>query len=468
MVDYREILGLQSLGHNITQIAGLLHSSRNTVRNEIKEKIVQRTIRFKVDYPAIMDNVIAGVGCEVNSYRKLLMDNKESICSILSGPISRAVEESDQILGGKRQEDDETQKKKEELLKNRPHNIRSLKCALQDFKRVYTLLEKNIANREKWLFAYLAYVMSFRAGLLTEDGTLFSEEKIALLYPGFYSSGCITAGIKQWVRCGEWNKDAINSELDYVIERNKALTSADKVRMYELLYLEESDFREGFPVVLENAYAGKLSLDDYVNLIRNCAYGRKYGIEFPYIDWPKIYDGIKEKERTLIQAGVRQPHFRVTIRSDNSCFLPEEWKAYEMIDRFLDGNVLIYEKNRKMYLDLIRTNPLAVFIQMKNEIIDRFDVEMAEATFDGFIQSANKDKADCIGGFKGMLRSVTDIQEDRLEDIYSGLQTLKNLLEQYIEKCQKDLLQIAAVHTTELLKVVSELLRNKDKVSKLY
>lgn len=93
---------------------------------------------------------------------------------------------------------------------------------------------------------------------------------------------------------------------------------------------------------------------------------------------------------------------------------------------------------------------------------------MAEATFDGFIQSANKDKADCIGGFKGMLRSVTDIQEDRLEDIYSGLQTLKNLLEQYIEKCQKDLLQIAAVHTTELLKVVSELLRNKDKVSKLY
>ena len=32
MVDYREILRLRSLGHNITQIAGSLHSSRNTVR----------------------------------------------------------------------------------------------------------------------------------------------------------------------------------------------------------------------------------------------------------------------------------------------------------------------------------------------------------------------------------------------------------------------------------------------------
>ena len=32
MVDYREILRLQSLGHNITQIAGSLHNSPNTLK----------------------------------------------------------------------------------------------------------------------------------------------------------------------------------------------------------------------------------------------------------------------------------------------------------------------------------------------------------------------------------------------------------------------------------------------------
>lgn len=32
MVDYHEILRLQSLGHNITQIAGLLQSSHDIVR----------------------------------------------------------------------------------------------------------------------------------------------------------------------------------------------------------------------------------------------------------------------------------------------------------------------------------------------------------------------------------------------------------------------------------------------------
>ena len=45
MADYREILRLQSLGHNITQIAGSLHSSRNTVR-EVERLADEKGIRW--------------------------------------------------------------------------------------------------------------------------------------------------------------------------------------------------------------------------------------------------------------------------------------------------------------------------------------------------------------------------------------------------------------------------------------
>lgn len=45
MVDYREILRLQSLGYNITQIAGSLHSSRNTVR-EVERLADEKGIRW--------------------------------------------------------------------------------------------------------------------------------------------------------------------------------------------------------------------------------------------------------------------------------------------------------------------------------------------------------------------------------------------------------------------------------------
>ena len=48
MVDYREILRLQSLGHNITQIAGALHSSHNTVR-EVERLADEKGIRWPLE-----------------------------------------------------------------------------------------------------------------------------------------------------------------------------------------------------------------------------------------------------------------------------------------------------------------------------------------------------------------------------------------------------------------------------------
>lgn len=45
MVDYREILRLQSLGNNITQIAEALHSSRNTIR-DVEKLASERNIRW--------------------------------------------------------------------------------------------------------------------------------------------------------------------------------------------------------------------------------------------------------------------------------------------------------------------------------------------------------------------------------------------------------------------------------------
>ncbi len=45
MVNYREILRLQSLGHNITQIAGAIHSSRHTVR-DVQKLAEEKGIRW--------------------------------------------------------------------------------------------------------------------------------------------------------------------------------------------------------------------------------------------------------------------------------------------------------------------------------------------------------------------------------------------------------------------------------------
>ena len=118
-------------------------------------------------------------------------------------------------------------------------------------------------------------------------GKLFSDEKVSILYPGFYDDKFITGGIKQWIRHGEWAKDTLDAEFDYIINRDKAITPEEKVRMNRLLDLDEVDIRDGYPILLEEAYTGTLELNDYVNLLYNSCWARKYNIQLPDIKWGK-------------------------------------------------------------------------------------------------------------------------------------------------------------------------------------
>ena len=47
--------------------------------------------------------------------------------------------------------------------------------------------------------------------------------------------------------------------------------------------------------LLEEAYTGTLELNDYVNLLYNSGWARKYNIQLPGIKWEKISDGIHKR-----------------------------------------------------------------------------------------------------------------------------------------------------------------------------
>lgn len=128
-------------------------------------------------------------------------------------------------------------------------------------------------------------------------GTLFSDEKVSILYPGFYDDKFITGGIKQWIWHGEWAKDTLDAEFDYVINRDKAITPEEKVRMNRLLDLDEVDIRDGYPILLEEAYTGTLELNDYVNLLYNSCWARKYNIQLPTLSGKKFAMGFISRLR---------------------------------------------------------------------------------------------------------------------------------------------------------------------------
>ena len=441
--------------------------------NEIKEKIIQRTIHYSSDYSAVVSSVIENMvhkNCDAVSetYKSFLKNNKKGISAIFSGKSVDGIS-LDQLISEKyseklRKEFVNEKERIEKLLKHRPHNIRSLKYAIQDFGRIYCLLdEKQINNKEKWLFTYLSYVLCFRAGLIPENepyGTLFSNESVPILYPGFYNDKYITKGMVHWVRKGEWNQDTIDAELDYVLHRDKAIEPEEKVRMNELLDLDETDIRDGYPILLKKAYIGEIELNDYVNLLNNRYLARKYNIKLPEIEWNKIHEGIQKKFEKMVQSGEEPPHFHRVIDEDNKeYFLTEEWDVYKIINKLLSKNTLMFERNKNLYVTLIKKKPLDALIKTQNEKFDIFDVEMAKATAEGFKKASNEDKSSFIEYFKSKWQSNILYMEDyKISE--KGFQTLRSLLMEFENECKKKSMYISKIHVNEFLKLIDNLIDN--------
>ena len=439
---------------------------------EIKEKIIQRTVRYMPDFPSIVTAVINDIADDNPKYKKFLFEQKEEIITIFSGKTADGMSLDEMIsrdVSKKSTDDIEGESEKiADLLRRRPHNIRSLKCALKDFKRVlHQLEEKKIDHKEQWLFSFVTYVLSFRAELVSESdryGRLFSHKKVSTLYPGFFDARYITDGIEHWICYGEWDKETINSELEYILERDRAITPEEKVRTYRLLEIDEQDLQVGYPLFLEKAYNGEISLDDYVHFLWNRCWGREYEIPLPDVEWLKIYNGIEKKINELISKGEEQPRHRSIIGEKNkSYFLPEEWTAYEKIRDFLDNKILIFEKNRKEYMDVISSASDNVFIQIRDKCYDRFDEEMAEATAKGFESASNIVKNQFVNSFKDMWQVKIWSQDYRIEAVENGFPKLKEELQRLLEMYSQKNMAISMTHTKRFLSVVSELCVEQEK-----
>ena len=69
------------------------------------------------------------------------------------------------------------------------------------------------------------------------------------------------------------------------------------MRMNRLLDLDEVDIRDGYPILLEEAYTGTLELNDYVNLLYNSCWARKYNIQLPTLSGKKFAMGFISRLR---------------------------------------------------------------------------------------------------------------------------------------------------------------------------
>lgn len=135
---------------------------------EIKEKIVQRTVQYKPDYEGIVHNVIRELKYQDKEYQGFIEKHERELLELFAPNMGvRSTGENVQL-----------------------HNIRSLKCAITDFYRIYIILEKNgFSDVERWLYAFTRYVIAYKAGVKAD-----------------FNRNYMLKAIEEWLLHGNWDE----------------------------------------------------------------------------------------------------------------------------------------------------------------------------------------------------------------------------------------------------------------------
>lgn len=409
---------------------------------EIKEKVVERQLVFQNDSLAIVTAIIEEES-EDTRYHSFLIPLKSTLVELFGS-------------GEKRDE--------------KPHNIRSLKAAIRSFKRVYNeLIEFGIepGTEPQWLYSYVTYTMVYKKGSLEqEDWTkkLLNSECVKALYPGFYSSEFLLQSIKEWICTGLWNEKNIEADCKAYLERHKAESPYDKVRLYSVYQVEDKEIAEGWPQLVSSAYEGNLSLDDYVVFVGNyeCLNKHKYPIE--PVQWKKLQAGINRKIKKAIAEKESFGVLRIWPEKQISGYSTEAQKTLRPIKELFDSSRFRYANNEQSYVEKMQTDHFGALQIVEDKIMAVFTEEMADVTAEAFEKIGNLEKSEFQSRFGRLWRSAINLTEFDSGESICGFGKMKEKLMDYQKQCEEEKKQMTAILTGELIEKVDEIieaLKNK-------
>lgn len=432
------------------------YATNGITYSEIKEKIIQRTVKYLPDYEKIVGAVIEHGKYIDDDYKLFIQGHKDGLIELFApdrNSFDNAIDEKSDIFNSS---------KNASNIRILPHNIRSLKCAINDFYRVYKVLQEHkFDNLDKWLYSFTAYVISYKAGLVNEGdyGTLFLDEHVKSLYPSF-SNDYIFTTVKNWIMHGVWNEGALLNEIKLIFERQAAKKPSDIIRTTRIVYIDENVIEQGFDDFLKKLYSGNLSLDEYVLFVENSFWARECKYTFPSpIDWGLIMDGavrcIERYKKTLPDG---QLLFYRIGKENRAHFTDDEWRVYKLISDFALGDGVRFLKNRRLYMGKISNGLSEAVSSTQNRDFDVFDEEMAIVTAQAFSKDNNCNKITFAYYFRNLWQLNIHSDHIRLLDSLKGFKKLQELLYEQLMSLRENKKAIAASHTERLIQSVDEII----------
>lgn len=395
--------------------------------SEIKEKIITRTVKNIPGYEKIIEEIIDEFAADEQLYKEFLIKHKTDLINVFGC--------------------------------SKSENIRSIKCAIQDYQRLFMELNKKCIDDDElqiYFQTFAAFIFEFKGGKVNKSeryGYMFSDHDIQKEYPGFYVNKYMLPSVKKWIVEGEWDGIRINSEIDELIAAKKATDPKDIVRNSDLISLDEHIIKVGFPEVVTLAYEGKLSVDEYIILLRNKMWARTISYSLPVeIDMDRMMLGVQKCLETLCSSDDPDSRVRSMIHPDNICKLTEEENnIYKKICEFRDKNLQMFAINKRKYLKALNSRNITNLYDCENKRYNIFDQDMANAVMDCYKALSNADRHIFNGIFMKMWESSTHSPDLNKENSISGFQKLKAMIEDNRNDEQANELGLKAALSMELI-----------------
>ena len=340
---------------------------------EYKEKLISRTIRMSANYDFIIESILNNYDETSNGYRDFLIQNKNLL--------------------------------KQVFFESKSFNIRTFKCILADFERVYqTWKETGIStDNMKWaLYTFGAEVYISKTPKKDENQqkpkfAFFTDKNDEQFSNrGKHKSSFFT--FDHWINHGAWDSIKFVKELEqkYV---DKVETPLFRFLTYSFWDLQQNDIDEGLPQAVSLAYDGDLSKDQMITLIGIIHALRKNDIEVSVdVDYQRMKEGLEKRLLKIQRGEIEEPKSHKFIEERD---VDEAAKMLlKALEKFDDRLTAL--SNKSKFIQYLSGDDSISNFTIRGLCLEEFDDNLFEMFTKKYNASDNSTKRDISSALLGL------------------------------------------------------------------
>ena len=428
-----DLLGIINTYVEDKRIKTIVIASEDNIEDEenyktFKEKVVARTVKLDMEYRRIQQEMIEDYKTETSEYKEFLKKESPKLFQVFEESGSR--------------------------------NLRTFKSCLIDFERVYGLwhsLKLPTDGMGEALYVFAAYLFEVKGGNYKKMDEYdeyhfnFLEEKAEdkkrnpprwqttqdgenSKYKRYNAQYRIQPLIR-WMIEGEWNEQRIKAALN---QRFSVKETAPEREVLDKAFWELSQeiIDRGLPQVLQQAYDGKLTTDDYVALLGRLDDFRKIGVPIQCdVDDARLLQGFHNRKAKIIKGDIceERGHRRLMRDEGETKLTPQEQSLNEEIEKLQDQ--WPYLMNEIFFIDYLKNPTYERGLAAKSKILVCFNDELLAAFLSAYKKANISEQQEMLTilkeiSFRGgaVERDETDTEVTR-----KNLEKLENALNSEVE-----------------------------------